>query len=134
MLGPTDTRRHLYLWQIGYFALHHRDAAGICGAIMGKATGQVTRLHEVVGEGIEHAVESVFSVGPMSEEVPDIGFTSVPRRADDRRCHRGLIERLVPDLLEAIGLRHARADAGIDEIKEKQSDEDDQVMIVREAA
>ena len=123
VLGPADAGRHGDLWQIGDFALHHRDAASIRGAVMGKAAGEVARLHEVVGEGIEHAVKGVFSVGPMPEKMSNVGFASAPCRADDRRCHFHLVERLVPDLLESIGFRHARADAGIDEIKEEQPDE-----------
>src|SRR5215467_10167604 len=66
MLGPADAGRHFDLWQIWHFAFYHRDAASICCAIVGKAAGEIPRLHKVIGKGIEHAVKSVFSVGPMS--------------------------------------------------------------------
>src|SRR5216683_110251 len=56
-----------------------------------------------------------------SEKVSDIGPAAFARRADQGWRHLQLMEGLVPDIVEPIGLRHARPDAGIDEVKEKQS-------------
>jgi hypothetical protein len=43
--------------------------------------------------------------------------------ADERGRHLHLVEGLVPDVVEPIRRRHARPDAGIDEIEEKQPGE-----------
>jgi hypothetical protein len=47
--------------------------------------------------------------------------TAFARSADQGGRHLQLIEGLVPDVIEPIGLRHARPDTGIDEVEEKQS-------------
>ena len=91
------------------------------GAIMRKAAGEIAGLEEIVGEGFEHIVEGALAMRPGLEEVPDIEPAAFARGADQGRRHRHLVKRLVPDIVEPLGLRHPRPDAGIDEVEEKQS-------------
>lgn len=120
VLGPAHAGRHIDRRQQQGFALHHRDAPGMRGAIMRKAAGEIAVLEEVVGEGVEDVVEGVFSMRPALQEVADIKAAVVAAGADERGRHLHLVEGLVPDVVEPIGRRHARSDAGIDEIEEKQ--------------
>jgi hypothetical protein len=54
-------------------------------------------------------------------EMPDIKAAAVASRADQARGDLQLVEGLVPDIVEPVGLGHARADAGIDEVEKEQS-------------
>src|SRR3982074_3000265 len=65
--------------------------------------------------------ESILAVGPMLQAVADIGPAGFARRTDQSGRHLHLMERLIPDIVEPLGLRHARSDAGIDEVEEEQS-------------
>jgi hypothetical protein len=76
-------------------------------------------FQEVIGEGFDDVVERVVAVRQMLQEVIDISPAAFARRAYQLRRHLQLIEGLVPDIVEPLGLRHSRPDAGIDEIKEK---------------
>ena len=58
---------------------------------------------------------------PGLEKVANISPAAFARRADQAWGHLQLIEGLVPDVIKPFGRRHARPDAGIDEVKEKQS-------------
>ncbi len=49
---------------------------------MGKAAGEIAGLEEVIGEGLEHIVESVLAMRPVSQEVPDIEAATFPAGAD----------------------------------------------------
>ena len=55
------------------------------------------------------------------QEMPDIAPAAFAARADEGRRHLHLVERLVPDVVEPLRLRHPRPDAGIDEVEEEQS-------------
>ncbi len=54
--------------------------------------------------------------------MPDIKAAAVARRADKARGDLQLVEGLVPDIVEPVGLGHARADAGTDEVEKEQSE------------
>ena len=41
--------------------------------VVGKAAGEVASLEEVVGEGVEHIVERSLAMGPVLQEIPNIG-------------------------------------------------------------
>src|SRR5882757_10422041 len=90
-------------------------------AVMRKAAGEITLLHEIVGEGLEHVVERVLAMRPVAQEMADIGPAAVARRADQRRRHLYLVEGLVPDVVQPVGRGHPRTDAGIDEIEEQKT-------------
>ncbi len=87
---------------------------------MREAAGEVAGFEKVIGEGLQHVVEGVLAMRPVFQEISDIGAATLARRADQGRRHLQLVERLVPDLVQPLGLGHARADAGIDEVEEKQ--------------
>ena len=51
---------------------------------MREAAGEVARLHEIVGEGLQRIVERVLAIRPVAQEVPDIGPAVVARSAPAR--------------------------------------------------
>jgi hypothetical protein len=53
----------------GQFAFHHGDAAGMTGAIMREAAGQISRLVEIIDKRVEHLVERILAVSPVAQEV-----------------------------------------------------------------
>ncbi len=57
----------------------------------------------------------------MPQEMREISPAAVARGADQCGRHLHLVKRLVPDLVEAIGRRHPRPDAGIHEVEEEQA-------------
>ena len=71
---------------------------------MGEATPEIARFQEVVGVGIENVVMRVFSMRPVSQEMTDIGSAGLARRPHKLRCHLHLVEGLVPNLVQPVGM------------------------------
>ena len=65
-------------------------------------------------------VEGVLAMRPGCQEMADITPAAVAARADEGRRHLHLVKGLIPDVVEALRLRHPRPDSRIDEIEEKQ--------------
>ncbi len=58
---------------------------------------------------------------PVLDDVLEAGATRRATFADQRHRDVGLVEGLVPDLVEPVGRRDARADAGIHEVEEEEA-------------
>src|ERR1700678_2282392 len=119
MLRPADAGRHIDRGEVWDLALHHPDAAGMGGAVMRETAREIAGFEEIVGEGFEDLVEGILAARPGFQKMSDKSPATFARRADQAWRHLHLIERLIPDIVEPLGLRHSRADAGIDEVKEK---------------
>ena len=89
-------------------------------AVMREAAGKVSVLEEIGGEGLELIVEGVLAMRPGPEEMPDIAPAAFAARADEGRRHLHLVKGLIPDVVEAIRLRHPGPYSRIDEIEKKQ--------------
>src|SRR5258705_13881681 len=90
-------------------------------AVMREATGKVSGLEEIVGEGLELIVKDVLAMRPRFEEMPDIEPAAFAARADQGRRHLHLVKGLIPDIVEALRLHHPGSDSGIDEIEKEQA-------------
>ena len=55
-------------------ALHHGDASGMGGAAIGETAIEISRAHEIPDEGGEHPVEGFLAIGPMPQDMADLGF------------------------------------------------------------
>src|SRR5215469_5180443 len=102
------------------FAFHHRNAAGMRGMVVGEAALQIAGLHEIGDKGLDDIVERVLSMRPMPQEVADIELAACSRRSNELRCHLHLVERLIPNLFEAVRFGHPGANTRIYEIEEEQ--------------
>src|SRR4029453_15712613 len=90
-------------------------------AIMREATGKVSALKEIVGEGLEVIVEGVLAVRPGFQKMPDIAPAAFAARADEGRRHLHLVKGLIPDVVEALRLRPPLPDSGREKIKKKKT-------------
>ena len=66
-------------------------------------------------------VKDVLAMRPCFKEMPDIEPAAFAVRADEGRRHLHLVKGLIPDVVEALRLRHPRPDSRIDEIEEEQT-------------
>ena len=89
-------------------------------AVMREATGKVSVLEEIVGEGLELIVKDVLAMRPGFKEMPDIAPAAFAAGADEGWRHLHLVKGLIPDVVEALRLRHPRPDTRIDEIEKEQ--------------
>src|SRR5258707_2090383 len=85
-------------------------------SVMREATGKVSVPEEIVGEGLELIVKDVLAMRPGFQEMPDIAPAAFAARADQGRRHLHLVKGLIPDVVEAIRLRHPPPDSRIDAI------------------
>src|SRR5207237_8553607 len=80
-----------------------------------------TILEEIVVEGFELIVKDLLAMRPRFQEMPDIEPAAFAARAEEGRRHLHLVKGLIPDVVEALRLRHPRPDSGIDEIEEEKT-------------
>jgi hypothetical protein len=85
-----------------------------------EAALEVARLHEVVHPHLEVLVEEARLVRPVVEEVLYVGLASLVIPTDEGGGPPLLVERLVPDLLDAVGLEPALAYPWVDAVEEEQ--------------
>src|SRR5437588_5457898 len=90
-------------------------------AVMRETTGKVSVPEEIVGEGLELIVKDVLAMRPGFQEMPDIEPAVLAAHADEGRRHLHLVKGLIPDVVEALRLRHPRPDSRIDEIEEEKT-------------
>src|SRR5215472_6705637 len=112
-------------------AADHREPGLMHADVPVETTLEVTGLHEIVDPGLEVLVEGMGIMGPVPEEMPDIGPARLARAANQRRGPRLLMERLVPYLREMVRRCPTRTNPRIGTVEEEQSVEPIR-MIVRD--
>src|SRR5512147_1939611 len=90
-------------------------------AVMREASGKVSGFEEIVGEGLKLIVKGVLAMRPGFQEMPDIKPAAFAARTDEGRRHLHLVKGLIPDVVEALRLRHPGSNSRIDEIEEEKS-------------
>src|SRR6185295_1278787 len=90
-------------------------------AVMREAACKVSGLEKIVGEGIELIVEDVLAMRPGFKEMRDIEPAAFAARTEEGRRHLHLVKGLIPDVVEALRLRHPASYSRIDEIEEEQA-------------
>ena len=82
---------------------------------------EIPGLEEVVHPGLHVLViEDARIVGPVAQEVPDVELAGSPAGADQVGGPWQLMERLVPDLPQVVGVRPAPADTRIGAVEEEE--------------
>ena len=69
MLRPAYTGWHSDKRLCRRFALHHRDAPSVGGAIVCETSNKVSWLEEIVRECRDDVVEGILAMCPMAKEV-----------------------------------------------------------------
>ena len=93
------------------------------GPVIGETAIEIARPHEILDEGGEHPVEGFLAIGPMPQDMADIGLAGGRAAAHQAGGEGHLVEGLVPNFLQPVWRAHPRTDTGIDEIEEKQPGE-----------
>jgi len=118
--SAIEAARHLDLRQDGRTVAHQRHAGSMGRPIPGEAALEIAGLHEVVDEVLDLAIESARHMRPVPEHAVEKGAASLAALADELRCPGLLVEGLVPDLLDMVGVDPAPTDAGIRAVEEKE--------------
>src|SRR3712207_5731692 len=85
-----------------------------------EAALEIARLHEVVDPHLEVLVEEAGLVRPVVEEVLYVGLASLSIPTGEGSGPPLLVERLVPDLLDALRLEPAPTYPWVDAVEEEQ--------------
>src|SRR3712207_2177105 len=85
-----------------------------------EAALEVARLHEVVHPHFEVFVEEAGLVRPVVEEVLYVGLARLAIPTDEGGSPPLLVEQLVPDLPDAVGLEPAPTYPWVDTVEEEQ--------------
>ena len=102
VLGPAHAGGHIDRRQLRGFALHHPDRGRHGPHGNAQSRRRDCRALKIVDEGFQHVVEGALAIRPVLQEMPDIGPAALACRADQRRRHLHLVERLVPDVVEPV--------------------------------